>query len=93
MWVAVAFWLAVLAGAIAAVTKGLKWLYVTVVIAASCISAWTVLQIARLHFSRSLVQGIDLFNRGMEVRHTLSFQKARQGLSTLSVHEIGTDRA
>jgi hypothetical protein len=52
-WVAVSFWLAVLAGAIA-VTQGPKWLYVSLVIAASCISAWTLVQIVRLYWGELL---------------------------------------
>jgi hypothetical protein len=52
-WVAAAFWLAVLAGAIA-VTEGPKWLYASLVFAASCISAWTLLQIVRLYWGELL---------------------------------------
>jgi hypothetical protein len=52
-WIAVAFWLAVLAGAIA-VIQGPKWLYVTLVIAASCISGWTLLQIVRVYWGELL---------------------------------------
>lgn len=48
-WAAVAFWVAVLAGAVAAV-EGPRWLYVSLVIATSGISVWILLSLARLYW-------------------------------------------
>jgi hypothetical protein len=56
-WPAAAFWVAVLGGAVA-VVEGPKWLYVSLVIVASCISAWILLRILRFYwrdFLRSLL--------------------------------------
>src|SRR5215469_5204440 len=48
-WAAQAFWIAVLAGAVA-VAKGPTWLYASRVITASCVSAWILLQMVRLYW-------------------------------------------
>jgi hypothetical protein len=63
---AAAFWVAALAGA-AAVVEGPNWLYVSLVIAASCISAWILLQIVRLYWHDFLGR---LLSKAQHSKHT-----------------------
>jgi hypothetical protein len=52
LWGAGAFGLAILAGAVAA-AEGPKWLFVSLAITESCISAWILLQIGAFLLARS----------------------------------------
>jgi hypothetical protein len=53
VWTATAFWLAILAGA-TAFAEGPKWLYISLVVASSLISAWTLFGIARFYWQELL---------------------------------------
>ena len=47
-WMSIAFWLSILAGAVAG-AQGAKWNYVILTIVVSYISVWVISQIARLY--------------------------------------------